>query len=169
MKKTLWMVTVSLCALALAGCSCNCDRNGSEEVMNEAMQFCLDHWGTHSIIHSQTAVYGECSFPSGVACDDDLIFEGNCEFEPNLDSIDTEEKRLSGCEENVQWWMNDMSYGAENVSTEWWKESEGWASFVRNGVVRYEKDWSKWMMEVECVADFVDGSLSVSYGEEIMG
>jgi hypothetical protein len=25
-----------------------------------------------------------------------------CNYEPNLESIDTEEKRLAGCEENVQ-------------------------------------------------------------------
>ena len=168
MKKTLWIVVLSLCALTLAGCNCNCDCNDSEEVMNEAMQFCLDHWGTHSIIHSQTAVYGECSFPSGVGCEDDLILEGACNFEPNLDSVDTEEKRLAGCEENVQWWMRDMVWWVENVVTQWWEESEWWASFIRNWVVNYTKDWYNRMMEVECVADFVDGSLSVSYGDEIM-
>jgi len=166
MKKSLWVVALSLCALTLAGCNCNC--NDSEEEMNEAMQFCLDHWGTHSIIHSQTAVYGECSFPSGVGCEDDLILDGGCDFEPNTESIDTEEKRFAGCEENVQSWMSDMVYGAENVSTEWGEESEWGASFVRNWVVSYTKDGFNWTMEIECVADFVDGSLGVSFGDEIM-
>jgi hypothetical protein len=31
-----------------------------------------------------------------------------CNYEPNLESIDTEEKRLAGCEENAQGWMADM-------------------------------------------------------------
>jgi hypothetical protein len=36
--------------------------------------------------------------------------------------------------------MHDMVNGAENVTVEWGDESEGGASFVRNGVVKYTKD-----------------------------
>ena len=63
--------------------------------------------------------------------------------------------------------MTDFVDWAENITTKWWDESEGWASFVRNWVVKYTKDWSNWKMDVECVADFVDWSLSTSYGDEI--
>jgi hypothetical protein len=38
-----------------------------------------------------------------------------CNFEPNLDSIDTEDKRLAGCTENVQDWMTDFVNDAENI------------------------------------------------------
>ena len=166
MKKSLWVVALSLCALTLAGCNCNCKDWGWAPF--EVKQFCLDKGWTYSRVTSPDEVYWECIFPSGVGCRDEYIQNWECEREPNTESIDTEEKRFAGCEENVQWWMSDMVYGAENVSTEWGEESEWWASFVRNWVVSYTKDWFNWTMEVECVADFVDGSLGVSFGDEIM-
>lgn len=165
-KKWLLGATVlSLVALTLSGCSFNCDK----DELTEAMQLCLANSWTHSIIHTQTAVYGECAFPSGVTCDDDLLIAWQCDFEPNLESIDTEEKRLAGCEENVNDWMNDFVAWSENIVVERGEESEAWASFVRNWVVKYIKDWYNWTMNAECVADFVDGSLSVSYDDEVAG
>ena len=166
MKKT-WLLLMALLlgALTLAGCNCNCE-NGESEVdvrLQQAMDYCLEHWGTHSLIHSQTAVYGECMFPSGIGCEDDMVLNGECDYTPNTENIDTEEKRLAGCEESVQWWMRDMVEGAENVSVVWGEESEGGASFVRGGEIRYTKDWEEMVTRVECVADFVDGSLGVSY------
>ena len=131
--------------------------------LQQAMDYCLEHWGTHSLIHSQTAVYGECMFPSGIGCEDDMVLNGECDYTPNTENIDTEEERLAGCEENVQWWMRDMVEGAENVTVKWGDESEGGASFVRGGEIRYTKDWEEMVTRVECVADFVDGSLGVSY------
>jgi hypothetical protein len=86
-----------------------------------------------------------------------------CNYEANTESIDTEEKRLAGCEENVQDWMADFVSDAENVSVEWGEESEGGASFVRNGVIKYTKDGVNYTMDAECVADFVDGSLGITY------
>ena len=168
MKKFWLFATLWLATLALAGCNCNCDKATNEdEVLNQRIAFCNEHWGTHSLIHSPTAVYGECAFPSGVTCEDTALGSGECDFEPNLESIDTEEKRLAGCEENAQGWMADFVKDAENVSIEWGEESEGWASFVRNGVAKYTKDWSNWRVDIECVADFVDGSLGVTLGDEV--
>lgn len=187
MKKTwLLVLTLSLSIFALTWCNnkCECenvvdestvDENAANEivededaVLNQRIEYCNEHWGTHSLIHSPTAVYWECSFPSGVTCEDTILWTDECDFEPNLENIDTEEKRLAGCEENVQWWMNDMVQWAENLNVEWGEESEGWASFVRNGVVKYTKDWSNWTMDVECVADFVNWSLWVTYGDEVI-
>ena len=165
-KRLLWATALLWLSLTLAWCNCNCDKQADENgAFNEAMQYCVDNWGTHSIIHTQTAVYGECAFPSWIACEDDLLLSWECDFHPNLDSIDTEEKRFAGCEESVQWWMRDFEAGSENVVVDWGEESEWWASFIRNGVIRYTKDWSDWRMTAECVADFVDWSLSISYGE----
>jgi hypothetical protein len=63
--------------------------------------------------------------------------------------------------------MADTVDGAENVTIKWGEESEGGASFVRNGVVKYTRDGVNYTMDAECVADFVDGSISVSYGDEV--
>ena len=168
MKKFWLFATLWLATLALAGCNCNCDNAKNEdEVLNQRIEFCNEHWGTHSLIHSPTAVYGECAFPSGVTCEDTALESGECNYEPNLENIDTEEKRLAGCEENAQDWMTDFVSDAENIDIQWGEESEGWASFVRNGVVKYTKDWAEYTMDAECVADFVDGSISVNYGDEI--
>ena len=168
MKKFWLFATLWLATLALAGCNCNCDKATNEdEVLNQRIAFCNEHWGTHSLIHSPTAVYGECAFPSGVTCEDTTLESGECDYEPNLESIDTEEKRLAGCEENVQGWMRDMVEGAENVTIKWGEESEGGASLVRNWVITYRKDRIWYAISVECVADFVDGSISVTYGDEI--
>ena len=168
MKKIWLFATLWLATLALAGCNCNCDNAKNEdEVLNQRIEFCNEHWGTHSLIHSPTAAYWECTFPSGVTCEDTTLESGECNYEPNLESIDTEEKRLAGCEENVQGWMTDFVSDAEDVETQWGEESEGGASFVRNGVVRYTRDGIEYTMEAECVADFVDGSLSVSYEDEV--
>lgn len=159
MKKTGLLMVMSLLVLALAGCNCNCDNNDG---LNEAIQNCLDKWWTHSLIHSQTAVYWECSFPSGVTCDDDLLRSGECFYEPDVSNIDTEEKRLAGCDENIAGWIKDFEEW-ELVGTDWEDESEAWASFVRNGVVHYTKGGTNRKMSVECVADFVDWSISTSY------
>lgn len=168
MKKFWLFATLWLATLALAGCNCNCDNtNNEDEVLNQRIAYCNEHWGTHSLIHSPTAVYGECAFPSGVTCEDTALESGECDFEPNLENIDTEEKRLAGCEESVNWWMADMVQWAENVDIQWGEESEGGASFIRNWVVKYTKDWWNWSVNVECIADFVDGSLGVTYGDEV--
>jgi hypothetical protein len=36
-------------------------------------------------------------------------------------------------------------------------------------VIKYVKDGRNWTMNAECVADFVDGSLSVSYDDAVAG
>ena len=194
MKKTWLLVfALSLSSLALVGCNnkcdCECDNLENEPtvdenvvdenivdepvvdedaVLNQRIEYCNEHWGTHSLIHSPTAVYGECAFPSGVICEDTILWTDECDYSPNLESIDTEEKRLAGCEENVQWRVKDFVEGSENISTQWEDESEGWASFVRNWIVKYTKDWANYTMSVECVADFVDGSLWVTYGDPVV-
>ena len=183
MKKTWLLVfALSLSVFALAWCNnkCECDNAINEPiveneptanedaVLNERIAYCNEHWGTHSLIHSPTAAYWECAFPSGVICDDTTLWTDDCSFEPNTQDIDTEEKRLAGCEENVQWRVKDFVEGSENISTQWEDESEGWASFVRNWVVKYAKDWANYTMSVECVADFVDGSLWVTYGDPVV-
>jgi hypothetical protein len=62
----------------------------------------LDNSGVYSHVISVDEEYGECTFPSGVGCRDEILMTEQCDFMPNLDDIDTEEERLAGCEENVQ-------------------------------------------------------------------
>ena len=169
MKKFWLFVALWVVSLALTGCNCSCDCENAaneDEVLNQKIEYCNEHWGTHSLIHSPTAVYGECAFPSGVSCEDTILWTDECNFEPNLEDIDTEEKRLAGCRENVESWMSDMVEWAENVDIEWEDESEAWASYARNWVIKYSRDWNNWRMSVECVADFVEWSLWVSFGDE---
>ena len=167
--KNFWLLAALLLAtLALTGCNCNCNETTNEdEILNQRIEFCNELWGTHSLIHSPTTVYGECAFPSGVTCEDTILWTDECNFEPNLESIDTEEKRLAGCTENAQQWMADFVEGAENIDIQREEESDGLASFVRNWVVKYTKDWADYEMNASCVADFVDGSISVNYEDQI--
>ena len=153
---------LSIAALAVASTlvlswCCNNDTH------KEAKDFCFAHSGTYSVVYSTTEPeYGECSFPSGVGCRDELVLSWDCQYEPDLSSIDTEEKRLSGCNENAKGWVEDFENG-EDINIEWWDESEGWASFVRQWVANYVKDWDNYKISVECVADFVDWSLWTTY------
>ena len=161
MKLKLLSLTVvlSLWTLVLSGC-CNNDTHG------ESKQFCLDNWWTYSVTTSQDEEYWECSFPSWISCRDDILLT-ECDFIPDTSSIDTEEKRLAGCEENAIGWIEDFE-NWENISISWEDESEGGASFVRDGVVNYTKEWVNWEIDVECVADFVDGSISASFGDAVL-
>ena len=168
MKKFWLFAVLWLATIALAGCNCDCkNTTNTDDALNNAIAYCNENGWTHSMIQSPTAAYGECTFPSGVICEDTILWTEACNFEPNLDSIDTEEKRLAGCEENAQDWMIDFVSDAENVDIQWGEESEGGASFVRNGVVKYTRDGVNYTMDAECVADFVDGSLGVDFWDEI--
>jgi len=177
MKKTgLLVFTLSLCALALTGCNskceCECDNAVNGEVVNEnaaldkATQDCVDKWWTHSLIHSQTAAYGECAFPSWVICEDRALAEWECQYEADTTNIENEEKRLAGCEESVNDWIKNIE-NWEVMSIDWEDESEAWASFARRWVVKYSKYWDNRKIVLECVADFVDWSISVSYDEAV--
>lgn len=169
MEKKLLVFVLSSCVLALAWCGkeCDCTQEIAQALENEngalqqITQDCIDKWWTHSLIHSQTAVYGECSFPSGVTCDDDTLRSGECQYEVDTSKIDTEEKRIKWCEEVTANYIEDVERG-EIVDIDWNDEDEGWASFVRKWIVKYSKWWDNRKINVECVADFVDWSITVS-------
>lgn len=165
MKKLL-LVAVSISTLSLAGCNCNINVANNCDTSSETKQFCLEKGWTYSRVTSPDEEYWECMFPSGVGCRDDYVQSGECEFEADTSSIDTEEKRLTECKKNVQWRMEEMVDWAENISTEWENEIEGWDMITRNWVISYTKDWNNWKMKVECEANFVDWSLWVSYSDE---
>lgn len=163
MKKLLSIVGLSLFALALAWCSCE---NSEDAALNEAIQSCLDKGWIHSLIHSQTAAYWECSFPSGVICEDQLVVAWECDYTPNLDSIDTPEKRFANCEENVNNWVSDIE-NWEIIDIEWEDEEEEWNLFSRRWEARYTKEWENRRITLECLCDFIDGSTSITYGDAV--
>ena len=75
-KGLLWVTSLLLLTLTLAWCNFSCNKTVNENennALDQATQNCLDKWWTHSLIHSQTAVYGECSFPSWVTCEDQAL------------------------------------------------------------------------------------------------
>ena len=157
---------LSLAALGIAGtlvlswCCC-------KDAHKEAKDFCLSNTWTYSLVTSVDEEYGECSFPSGVGCRDELILSWECDFMPDLSNIDTEEKRFAGCEKSATGWIEDME-DWKNISIIWDDETEGGASFVRNWVAKYHKDTSIWSVDIECVADFVDWSLGTSFGDPVV-
>lgn len=156
----------SLAALGIAGtlvlswCCCN-------DTHKAAKDFCLSNSWTYNLVTSVDEEYGECFFPSGVGCRDDIVLTDECNFIPDTSDIDTEEERLAGCDKSATGWIEDME-DWEDISIDWWDESEAGASFARNWVASYTKESAKWKIDVECVADFVDGSLSTSFGEAVL-
>ncbi len=179
MKKWL-LITTLLGSVVLTGCwynmniECDCmDNLDGNAVLNEYTQYCLDNGWTYSLIHSQTDVYWECAFPSWITCGDEILWTDECNFEPNLESIDTQEKRIAGCEENARDWISDFIDDAEFISVEWddeINESTGvhWdVSLIKRAFnVKYSKDWKERILPSECEANFQDWSLWVSYWEE---
>ena len=156
---------LSLAALGIAGTlvlswCCN-------DTHKAAKDFCLSNSWTYNLVTSVDEEYGECFFPSGVGCRDDIVLTDECSFIPDTSSIDTEEERLSGCEESAKSWIEDFEEW-EDILISWKDESEAGASFVRNWVATYTKESAKWSADVECVADFVDGSLSTSFGDPVL-
>lgn len=84
--KTLWLITVfAMWALVLAGCNKTEETISQEEPLNDAAQFCIDNWGKHEIVTSETAVYGECTLPDWTVCEEWDYYEWRCpEQEPSL-------------------------------------------------------------------------------------
>ena len=164
----LWVLSLSLVLLAWCNYKCSNTTSNENEGLDKAVEFCIDNWWTHSLIHSQTAVYWECTLPNWVVCDDQEFLAWECQNDenqgPDTSNIDTEENRLTACEENVSHWIDDIEEW-KLIEIEWGDESEGWASFVRNWIAKYTKEWSSWNVTLECVADFVDWSTSVTYGD----
>jgi hypothetical protein len=159
--KKFWLFTALLVGgILLAGCCCQ---------NKEARDFCFDKQWTYSWIQeSDGSARWECRFPSGRSCWDDEIVKGTCDWDVDISNIDSEEKRLSGCNENALSWAEQYIEWAEDISAKWWEEDEGWASLVRNGIISYTKGSGAYSMTVECVADFVDWSLFTEFGEETL-
>jgi hypothetical protein len=80
---------------------------------------------------------------------------------PEFD-LENEEWRKAACEERAGYYLNFNEW-----TFTWENESEGWASFVRNGHVAYLKRGENAEDDVECVVDMVDKSVNVEFSNHI--
>ena len=180
MKKLWLLVTLLVGSLLLTGCNsnCNCDIpqcNEWEIQTNEAKSICLENKWTYSRVTSPDEEYWECMFPSWIGCRDDMVLNWECGWEANISGIDTAEERQTLCENNVDWWMQEMMEWAVYFWVEWDGDEvevkdEEWnlTIITRNFYAKYDKDWQHWRLPWTCEANFVEGSLRTTYNQEFL-
>lgn len=176
--KRIWILSsLLIVSFLLAGCECKVTNTVTTEPTTHeydaATQFCLNNWWTHSYIISKDEEYWECTFPSWVGCRDDIVMTEDCYFLPNLEDVDTEEKRQSWCEKSAENRIIDMVPGAKFDKIIWDENEEisaddEWNTTMisRNFVVKYQKDWSNWEMPATCEASYLDWSLGTTFDQE---
>ena len=180
MKKIWLLTTLLIGSLLLTGCNSNCNCDVPQCVnwktqTNEAKEFCLSKWWTYLWATSPVEEHWECMFPSWVWCRDDMILNWECNWEPDISDIDTAEERQIWCENNVDWWMQDMMEWAVYYGIEWNGDEEEikdeeWnlVMITRSFYAKYDKDWQHWKLPWRCEANFVDGSNWVTYDQEFI-
>ncbi len=179
MKKISLFSTLLVAGLLLTGCNktCNCNVPSCEwweGQVNEAKAICIENKWTYSWITAPDREYWECMFPSWIGCEDDLVLAWECNWQPDIDDIDTEEERFESCKERVTGWVADMIDWAELDDVEYWDEEEvkdeEWnlSMIKRPFKAKYTHDWEKWILDWECEADFVQWGLGASFGEEYL-
>ena len=138
------------------------------EIWNPASEYCIANGWSFEIVSNETDIYWECTLTDWTKCEEWAYYNGECwawideKFQsPDFD-LKTEEGRLSACEERVGYYLNYNEW-----EFTWEDESEGWASFIRNGHVAYLKWWEKAEDDVEWVIDMVDKSVSVDFSNHI--
>ena len=93
--KTRTLSFVALLAawtLILTGCNKEISEDPLEQPLNEAAQYCIENGGTHNIVTSETAVYGECTLADGTVCEEWDYLEWAC---PEPIPTITEEKSFT--------------------------------------------------------------------------
>ena len=135
---------------------------------NPASEYCIANGWSFEIVSNETDIYWECTLPDWTKCEEWAYYNGECwawideKFQsPDFD-LETTEGRQAACEERVGYYLNYNEW-----EFTWEDESEGGASFVRNGHVSYVKRWEKAEDDVECVVDMVDKSVSVEFSNHI--
>ena len=138
------------------------------EIWNPASEYCIANGWSFEIVSNETDIYWECTLPDWTKCEEWAYYNGECwewidEKFQSLDfDLETPEGRQAACEERVGYYLNYNEW-----EFTWEDESEGWASFVRNGHVAYLKRWENAEDDVECVVDMVDKSVSVEFSNHI--
>ena len=138
------------------------------EIWNPASEYCISNWWSYEIVSNETSIYWECTLPDGNKCEEWAYYNGECWAESNEEirtpefDLETEEGRKAACEERAGYYLNFNEW-----TFTWEDESEGWASFIRNGHVAYLKWWENAEDDVECVIDMVDKSVNVDFSNHI--
>ena len=138
------------------------------EIWNPASEYCLANGWNFEIVSNETDIYGECTLLDGTKCEEWAFYKGECWAENNEEiqvpefDINSEEGRIAACEERAGFYLNFNEW-----TFTWEGESEGWASFVRNGHVEYLKRWENAEDDVECVVDLVDWSVNVEFSNHM--
>ena len=135
---------------------------------NPASEYCIANGWNFKIVSNETDIYWECTLPDWTKCEEWEYYNWECWTEnseeiqtPEFD-LETSEGRQAACEERVGYYLNYNEW-----EFTWEDESEGWASFVRNGHVAYLKRGEKAEDDVECVIDMVDKSITVDFSNHI--
>jgi len=139
------------------------------EIWNPASEYCIANGWSFEIVSNETDIYWECTLPDWTKCEEWAYYNGECWtwnaepeiWHPEFD-LETEDGRIAACEERVGYYLNYNEW-----EFTWEDESEGWASFVRNGHVAYLKRWENAEDDVECVIDMVDKSVNVDFSNHI--
>ena len=76
--------------------------------------------------------------------------------------LENVEGRIAACEERAGYYLNFNEW-----TFVWEDESEGWASFVRNGHVTYLKRGENAEDDVECIIDMADKNVTVDFSNHI--
>jgi len=134
-----------------------------------ASEYCVNQGWTFEIVSNETNIYGECTLSGGTKCEEWAYMNGECWtwnaepeiWHPEFD-LETEEGRIAACEERAGYSLNFNEW-----TFTWEDESEGWASFVRNGHVTYLKRGENAEDDVECVIDMVDKSINVEFSNHV--
>lgn len=166
--KNRGLLSLSLwCSILLAGCNCGYDYNCPATSqytglwLSEAMQYCLDNWWVHSLINSTDEVYWECALPHGLICNDQEFLAWNCyEERADLTNVDTEEKRVIACKNQIMQFLQDIEEVYEaDISLEDTEVEED-EKLIRKGTVTYEKDGSQ-KEDFTCTIDMFDAGVMV--------
>lgn len=138
------------------------------EIWNPASEYCIANWWTFEIVSNETDIYGECTLPDWTKCEEWTYYNGECWAWSNGETqtlefdLQTEEGRISACEERAGYYLNFNEW-----TFTWEEESEAWASYARNGHVAYLKWGENAEDDVECFIDMIDKSVNVDFSNHI--
>ena len=133
-------------------------------IWDPASEHCINQGWSFEIVSNETDIYGECTLPDGTKCEEWAYYNGECWSENNEEiqasefDLESEEGRMVACEERAGFYLNFNEW-----TFTWENESEGWASFVRNGHVAYLKRGENAEDDVECIVDMVGKSVNVNF------
>ena len=133
------------------------------ESINPAMQYCLSQNWNYSIEYNDTSIFSVCSFEDTSSCNAWEFYYWVCTLssedllETNL-AISTQEERVAACEDRAGFYLNFWTW-----TFVWGDEEWDWDIYLMNWNVVYEKWWEKWVADVACTIDMLQGTVNVEF------